>query len=430
MLHLLIHGPSKFYPALFATFGKEKGHAELKLMGPFGPTAFIIRDESMVDHVLQNPDIYARNPMENYPPFGAHSVLGGGSGGVWLGYRAIFEEYFVDGYREDLDEIGEIVRERVSHWISTGEINLLEEIYRIIVEIRARIFFQVSFGCFDVKSEHDYAAIVDRVLSLPVLLFGDSGNGDVDRLQNRCFKASLESSKPNSVGGILKKCYEEGSLNEIEVKENATLYVLAQAPTMGIFWTLYRSVYNCSQTTLRGNRKEMVKAIKEELRLHPPVTSMLVRTTNKDDKIGQLHIPKGSSIIICPMFIQTNPDSWTAPQTFDSNRWSAPKGDGGDIVEPTTNSEDSGGRPSPLPEGQHPSRYLPFGGGSQACQGRWFATDEMLLVIQNVLEMVEMEIIEDGDLLGQALPEQVMLHVYNRPIRDIRLKVKPLPEND
>jgi cytochrome P450 len=69
-------------------------------------------------------------------------------------------------------------------------------------------------------------------------------------------------------------------------------------------------------------------------------------------------------------------------------------------------------------------RYLPYGGGSQACQGRWFASEEMMIVVEEILSQYEFEIIDDGDLLGQPLKEQVMFHVYNRPMRDVKLRPK------
>ena len=44
-------------------------------------------------------------------------------------------------------------------------------------------------------------------------------------------------------------------------------------------------------------------------------------------------------------------------------------------------------------------RYLPFGSGAHVCQGRFFAADEMLAVTQTVLQMVDLEVLDDGGLL-------------------------------
>ncbi len=421
VLAFLVGGPARFYRALFGSYGESTTVATFRL-GSLGSPIHIVRGEEIVDHILQNPHVYARNPVVGYPPFAEHSVLGGGSSGVWLGYRMLCEEYFSEDYREDLDEMRATVRERIASWCDRSSIQLLDEIYRISIEIRARVFFQCSFDCFDDHAPVNFAAIVDRVLHPPTLLFADMCDGEVEVLRERVTRAVAESSRPKSVGYILREAWKAGDLDEREACENAVMYVLAQAPTMGIFWTLYRAAHLGTQTTLRENRREIVKAIKEELRLHAPVASMFGREVLRDDRLGDLPVKAGDKIVMSPMYIHTNPRQWSDPFAYDAQRWTSTVGDGKEIVEPATDPDDSRSRPQARAVGQAPARYLPFGGGGQACQGRWFASDEMLLVVEEILAAYELEILDDQGLLAKPLAEQVRFHVYNRPFNDVRMR--------
>ena len=418
---MIIGGPSRFYRALWAAYGQEKGVATLKLT-PFGKPVYFVREERLVDYILQNPDVYARSPLTGYPPFAEHSVLGGGSSGVWLGYRMLCEEYFAERYREDLDQMREIVRERLEMWAGRDSIDLLKEVYRIVVEIHARLFFQTSFDSFDDDATVDYPKIIDRVLHAATLLFADPCDGEIDELRSRVLSAVRGSTRKDSIGGILLEAWQAGDINEREACENAVMYMLAQAPTMGIFWTLYRSAHVDSQSALRGSRKEIVKAIKEELRLHAPVASMFSRSILRNDTLGKFPVVAGGTIILCPMYIHTNADQWRSPYEYDPNRWTSAVGDGKEIVDPKTDPADANSRPGQASEAEGAARYLPFGGGGQACQGRWFAADEMLIVVEEVLKNYDLKILDDRGLLGKPLPEQVKFHVYNRPFNDVRMK--------
>jgi cytochrome P450 len=393
-------------------------------LGSQNNKSYLVRDEYVVDRILQNPDVYARNPLEGYPPFGTHSVLGGGSGGVWLGYRILFEEYFSEGYQDDMDELRGVVRERIAMWEGRDSIQLLEEVFRILVEIRARLFFQTSFDCFDDDAKPNYAKIVDEVLQLPVFGLADMLDGKVDQLQSRIKTAIEASEKEGSVGRIIRDAHNAGVMSERELIENGTLYVLGQAPTMGIFWTLYRAVYTDEQAELAASRKERVKAIKEELRLHAPVTMMFGRNIEKDTQMGSIEVSEGQRVLLCPMYVHTSPQQWTNPLEYDRQRWASATGDSKEIVDSFTDPEDSASRPYPRKADHSSVRYLPFGGGSQACQARWYAAEEMMIVVEEILSRYEFEILDDGDLLGQPLKEQVMFHVYNRPMRDVKLRPK------
>jgi CRP-like cAMP-binding protein/cytochrome P450/bacterioferritin-associated ferredoxin len=422
MRTLITGGPARFYRALYKAFGREKTVGVLK-MTPFGPPHYVVRDGRLIDHILQNPHIYAREPLAGYTAFGQHSVFGAGSGGAWLGYRMLFEEYLSGGYQADLEQMRDIVRERIKMWQGRNSIDLLMEIYRINIEIHARLFFQTTFDCFNDNAAVDFAGIVDRVLSLPTILpLGGTSNGEVDTLRRKVLDAVKGSTRKESIGGIMLDALRAGDLNEGEVCENGVMYMLAAAPVMGIFWTLYRAARDGGQARLRTSRKEIVKAIKESLRRHAPVAEMLTRKVLRDDRIDGLDVKAGDMIRLFPMYIHTSDKQWTRPFDYDPDRWTVHVGAAKEIVESKTDPADAHSRPQGSVAGEGGTRYLPFGGGGQACQGRWLATEEMLIVVEEIVKHYDLQILEDKGLLAKPSSDQVVLHVYNRPFNDVRMK--------
>ncbi|MDC0254430.1 cytochrome P450 [Bacteriovoracales bacterium] len=420
---LTMRGPDRMYSILASVIGNERRFKKFQPLGPLGPSLFIFMDESIVNTILEETLNYPRITITRFPPFGAHSLLGNGTTGTWLGYRALFEEYFIDGYSDDLKEIGDIVRERVKMWPERQEINLLDELYRIMVEIRGRIFFQGTFDCFNDKAEDNYAEIVNDALKMPTFIIGNDDTGNVSKLRKKVLGMVKSCTKEDSIGFILRQHLEAGNINEVEATENGVMYVLAQAPTLGVFWVIYRAIKTKTQDNLRGKKRNMVKAIKEELRLHPPVTTLFPREAKHDSEIEGIVIPKNSMIVTSPFFIQTNSKHWEEKSNYNADQWTSENGTSKEIVEHLTDKDDSKGRPEPLKEGQDSKRYLPFGSGNHTCQGRWFASDEILTVVENILDLVDLEIVDDGGLLDLPLSDQVFLHVYNEPSRDVRLKV-------
>ena len=100
MGRFLTRGLGGAYREIFGVFGRARGVAPVRPTGSRGPTLFLVRDEASGGPGPEPArDRYIRTPMVGYPAFGIHSLLGAGTGGEWLGYRSLFEEYFVEGYR-------------------------------------------------------------------------------------------------------------------------------------------------------------------------------------------------------------------------------------------------------------------------------------------------------------------------------------------
>jgi len=103
-------------------------------------------------------------------------------------------------------------------------------------------------------------------------------------------------------------------------------------------------------------------AMKEALRLYPPLTS-IPRKAAKDCSFGGYAIPRGTPVGISPIHTHHMPSIWTDPHRFDPERFS----------------------PARAEHKRHPYAYLPFGGGAHLCIGQHFADMEVKSVLHQVL---------------------------------------------
>lgn len=107
----------------------------------------------------------------------------------------------------------------------------------------------------------------------------------------------------------------------------------------------------------------------EAMRLYPPVWSMS-RTAVEDDFAAGLHIPAGTTVMLCPYVVHRNANLWPNPEGFDPERHT-----------------------KAASEQRHPLAYFPFGGGPHVCLGRRFAQMEAPLVMSMILQKYHVDLI-------------------------------------
>ena len=264
-------------------------------------------------------------------------------------------------------------------WADCGELDLLDELYRIVTEIRGHILFGRSLGCF--QADSDLHRVVDGLLGFPNILLGGRGEGQ-NRFHAEMLRSVLRCTKVGSVGHILREGLESGALSDEEVVQTASVYTLAQAPTMALFWALFRAARDgCAP----GGREAIRTAIRRELVEHPPVPSMFTRYASAPIDLPGLHIPKGATVVISPMLLHHGASGCPVARL----RWA-----------------------------------IPFGVGQHTCQGRRYAMEELQIVLEEVWAAVELEVVDDGGLAARQPGEQLRLHVYARPRNDVRVRVR------
>ncbi len=105
---------------------------------------------------------------------------------------------------------------------------------------------------------------------------------------------------------------------------------------------------------------EMV--VNEAMRLYPPAWA-IIRTLQKEIKIGDYTLPAGSSVLMSPYVMHRDPRYFSDPEKFIPQRWA------GDFAKK-------------LPK----FAYFPFGGGPRVCIGNAFAMMEAVLLLASIAQ--------------------------------------------
>ncbi len=132
------------------------------------------------------------------------------------------------------------------------------------------------------------------------------------------------------------------------------------------------------------------QVILEALRLYPPFW-MVDRMAVADDRVGDVVIPRGSTVIVYVYGAHHAPRYWQNPENFDTERFT---------------KENEKLRPQ--------STYLPFGAGPRGCIGGNYAMLQILMILSDLLRKYDFQLSP-----GQAIEARPM--VILRPKHGIRM---------
>ena len=107
--------------------------------------------------------------------------------------------------------------------------------------------------------------------------------------------------------------------------------------------------------------KYLTWTLHETMRMYPQAVSV-VRETDREITIDGVRIPAGAPVDLGIYDVHHNPTVWPEPETFDPERFSPER------------------RPKNLQ-----FAFFPFGSGSFACPGSFFAKDELRVVLANIV---------------------------------------------
>jgi cytochrome P450 len=126
------------------------------------------------------------------------------------------------------------------------------------------------------------------------------------------------------------------------------------------------------------------RILQESLRVYPPVW-VIPRDAINDDRIGDHHVPAGSTILLSPYITHRHPGFWENPEAFDPDRF---------LPERSVN--------------RHKLAYFPFGGGPRLCMGVDMAMMEMTLIMVMVAQRHRLHLVschrEEPDCVLDMIP--------------------------
>jgi cytochrome P450 len=125
------------------------------------------------------------------------------------------------------------------------------------------------------------------------------------------------------------------------------------------------------------------QVVQEGLRLYPPFW-MVDRMALSDDSVGDLVIPRGSTVVVYVYGVHHSPRYWENPELFDPERFTKEK------------------------EKLHtPFTWLPFGAGPRGCIGGNYATLQIFMILSVLLRKYDFRLVP-GQMI-EARPMVILL---------------------
>jgi sterol 14-demethylase len=142
--------------------------------------------------------------------------------------------------------------------------------------------------------------------------------------------------------------------------------------------------------------------IRETLRIHPPIHSIMrhVRadlvvpgTLSSPSKDSQYIVPKGHYVLACPAVSQVDKSLWANAEDWVPSRWTDPEGQAQQAFKQYAdeNGEKIDYGFGAVSKGTE-SPYQPFGAGRHRCIGEQFAYLQLGTLIVTVVRNIEMRI--------------------------------------
>jgi cytochrome P450 len=132
------------------------------------------------------------------------------------------------------------------------------------------------------------------------------------------------------------------------------------------------------------------QVIQEALRLYPPFW-MVDRMALSDDRVEDLVIPKGSTVVVFIYGAHHSAQSWENPESFEPQRFSKEN-----------------------QKAHRPFTYLPFGAGPRGCIGGNYAMLQILMILSVLVRKYDLQLAPDQTI--EARPMVIL-----RPKHGIRM---------
>ena len=253
--------------------------------------------------------------------------------------------------------------------------------------------FLRTMGHVDPLDILDAPAFIPR----PTRLIGRRAQGYLRRLITETIdrrRALLRENRAAAPHDLLTLLLETDNLSASEIEDNVITFIGAghETTSRALGWTLYL----LSQAPRERERIEAEldaeldrledplewverlvytrAAFEEAMRLYPPAPS-LNRMAIAADRVGEIDIPAGASVLVLPWIVHRHEALWQRPGEFDPGRF--------------------------LPENRDRIdryQYLPFGVGPRVCIGQSFAMQEGIIALAALMRNLRF------DFVGERQP--------------------------
>jgi len=351
-------------------------------------------------------------------------------GEAWRTQRRLIQKGFD---RKQLDALSSIMQDSLAEslldfdkQVRVGPVDIYPHLMKMTFAMVARSLFGAKLKDEDIELVSDTICTVQefivRQTIQPYLNPWFAASGDLRRHEDMRVRADgvlmeyIKQRRNQAPGNdLLQNLMDarysdgEGMSDELVLSESMQLLVAGhETSSNGLSWLLYllslhpeclervRQEFDSVLGDAPLNHADVPKfefttqVIQEGLRLYPPFW-MIDREAIADDRVGDIEIPRGSTVIVYVYGAHHAPRYWDNPESFDPERF-------------IKGSEKL----------RTPFTYLPFGGGPRVCIGNQYAMLQILMILSVVLRKYDFELTP-----GQTIEARPM--VILRPKHGIRM---------
>jgi len=360
-------------------------------------------------------------------------------GEAWKSQRRLIQKGFD---RKQLDALASIMQDSLAEsmryfdsQISAGPVDIYPQLMKMTFAMVARSLFGAKLKDEDIDLvSHTICTVQEFIVRQtlqPYLNPWFAASGELRRHEDMRVRAdsilmAYIKQRRNQEPGhdllqtLMDARYSdgEGMSDEMVLSESMQLLVAGhETSSNGLSWLLY--LLSTRPDCLERVRQEFdsvlgdqplghadvprleftTQVIQEGLRLYPPFW-MIDRVAVADDRVGDIEIPQGTTVIVYVYGAHRTPSHWESPERFDPERF----------VKANEKL-------------RLPFTYLPFGGGPRGCIGGNYAMLQILMILSILLRKYDFELTP-----GQTIEERAM--VILRPKNGIRMTFSEAARRD
>ena len=394
--------------------------------------AIVTTNPAVIQHVLKtNAENYQKSEIQ-VKRMG--HFLGKGllttHGDAWRNQRRLIQKGFAPKQLEILsaimqDSLAESLRD-FDRQVSAGPVDIYTYLMKMTFAMVARSLFGAKLKDEDIDLvSHTICTVQEFIVRQTIQPYLNPWfeiSGDLRKHENMRTRADsilmeyIKARRQQEPGNDLLQTLMdarysdgEGMSDELVLSESMQLLVAGhETSSNGLSWLLY--LLSSRPDCLERVRQEFdsilgdaplsfgdvprfeftTQVIQEGLRLYPPFW-MIDREAVADDRVGDIAIPAGSTVIVYVYGAHHAPGYWESPENFDPERF-------------IKGSEKL----------RTPFTYLPFGGGPRVCIGNHYAMLQILMILSELIRKYDFQLIP-----GQTIEARPM--VILRPKHGIRM---------
>jgi sterol 14alpha-demethylase len=224
------------------------------------------------------------------------------------------------------------------------------------------------------------------------LASGHKGEDFLQTLMEACYSDGTPLTAHEITGMLIAAMFSGHHTSAVTMAW--TLFELLQHPEVlgDVQAEMHRVFGNDQPITYSALRSanETERAVKEALRLHPPLF-MLLRAVLQDFNVAGYHISPGTWCVVSPLIAHLEQVHFADATRFDPKRFAPDR-----------------------EEDKKPYAYIPFGGGRHVCLGTSFAMLQIKTILAVLLRRYDFELFGDpiesdfqGLVIGPKLPCRV-----------------------